>query len=60
MLLMNNINKVFCIDLVEIIVLCDFNFIIDEGDFVFVIGLFGLGKMMFLNIVGLLEIYISG
>lgn len=41
-------------------VLCGVLFIIIEGEFVIIMGMFGLGKLMLLNMLGCFDIFISG
>lgn len=42
------------------LVLNDINFVIDEGDFVFIVGLFGSGKSIVLKLVSGLMSFIVG
>lgn len=52
--------KIFCIESVQIIVLNEISIDILEGEFVVIMGFLGCGKLILLNILGLLDNLIFG
>jgi len=60
MLSMQHVSKIYRTENIETHALRDFDFEVEEGDFVAVTGPSGSGKTTFLNIAGLLEDFTSG
>lgn len=60
MIQFENIIKVYQIKVIEIIVLDNINIEVLEGEFLFIMGLFGCGKSILFNIMGMIDEFIIG
>lgn len=60
MLILENINKVYWIDMIEILVFNNISLIVGQGEFFFIMGFLGCGKSILFNIMGLIDEFFNG